>query len=319
MNKPVNLDLHDFYKSGWMTSDEINKFSPLFSTLKTDAQSKNYNNIDQLMANGSDRFRNLCLLYMIGFGDIKSFGYFLDIYTNYCDIRYDNDLFFRCAVASGAYGMATILIEKGADVCANGNYAICTVSRNSYNYNYVFLQKLIDCGVDVNAKNGLPLTVAIKWNITKNIILLIKNGADPTINDNHPICELCKHPARYENTLALKCLLDNNADPNAQNGTPLKNCIRHKDWVEMLLNHGASVNYLNEYDLCNVIFSKNLHIAKLLQSHGVDFGILNNKQCLEDENNLTEMENLVELLGSIGVDFKSLALILMSALPKLSL
>ena len=187
----------------------------------------------------------------------------------------------------------------------NDNYAICHAWVSNS-----FLKELIHCGADVNANNGLPLINASRGNEIENIILLIENGADPTVNDNSPICDVCLYADMYTNILSLKCLLDANADPNAQNGKPLKNCIRSKGWVEMLLNYGASINYLNESDLCKVIFTKDFHTAKLLQSHGADFTIINNKLWLRN-NDLTEMENLIELLGSNGVDLKSFALLLM--------
>ena len=111
-----NLNLHYFFRDSWMTSDEIDEFSPLFDTVKREATSKNYDAIDQLMANGSDRFRNLSMMYMISNSSDETFGFFLDIFINYADIHYDNDLFFLCAVASNVYGIATMLIEK-ASMC----------------------------------------------------------------------------------------------------------------------------------------------------------------------------------------------------------
>ena len=325
--KSVCLDLVDFFRGDWMTNIEKDEFIPLFKTLEIDIKSKNDNNINQLMSKQTSRFRDLCMLYMIAVGDDEQFGYFMNIYTAYNDIHYEQDLFFRCAVTKCEYNKATMLIDKGIDVCTNDNFAIKQITDQDLSDRFgddesdIFLQKLIDCGADVNANNGEPLTNAAKYNIFEYVVILIKNGADPIINNNAPICNLCSSRAIYGNddTRTLEYLISVGADANARNGEPLNSCIYYNEhFVKILLANGANINYLDHNSLYKIIQNGNYSTAKLLQSHGVDFGIVNaltlNKKI--DNKKLTDLESLIELLAATSIDFKLLTLNLMKSLNK---
>ena len=320
-----NFNLSDFFVGNRMTVREKEDFIPLFKTLEIDIKSKNDNNIAQLMSNQTSRFRDLCMLYMIAINDDEPFSYFMNIYTNYSDIHYDDDLFFCCAVNRKNYNKAIMLIDKGISAGTNDNFAINHITnqdssdRYGDNDNIIFLQKLIDRGANVNADNGKPLGYAAKHNNFEYVELLIKNGADPIINNNAAIRKLCSARNRYldDDTRSLEYLINAGADPNANNGEPLKSCIYNEHFVKVLLDHGATVDYLDPISLYKLITFANYNIVKLLQSHGVDFTIVNKFVLTVDteyEKRLTDIEPLFELLGSTGVDFKLLSMNLMRTL-----
>ena len=82
----------------------------------------------------------------------------------------------------------SILLEAGANVNAKNDFGVMPIhSAASSDEGVIILPLLIGAGADIDAQPnyGLtPLYIASKYDITKNIEILLAAGADPNIATN---------------------------------------------------------------------------------------------------------------------------------------
>lgn len=134
------------------------------------------------------------------------------------------------------------LVKRGADVNILLNeQSILSMLCNNYNPDMEIINKIINDVNDVNAGRTNPLLNAI-------------------INKSFELTKfLLEHGCKHENALLFaiiygtidmcKLLIEYNYDINYNNGSCLKESIKHNDYdkVKLLLENGADVNYINNY------------------------------------------------------------------------
>jgi ankyrin repeat protein len=161
----------------------------------------------------------------------------------------DNQSLLYVAAQQGNKALVAVLLEKGADVNAQGgryNNALLAALENGHTE---IATLLVDKGADVNAQGGRydnPLLAALERGYTEIATLLLHKGADVNAQSEH-----------YGNALqAASCkghkeivtlLLDKGADVNAQGGL-YSNALQAaspsgcKDIVMLLLDKGADIS-----------------------------------------------------------------------------
>ncbi len=195
------------------------------------------------------------------------------------------------AVLTGCTKVVEVLLENGAD----GSRALANAAWMGHRD---IADLLIRHGCEVTAcaaaglgrlpnksavnerdgRQATPLHHAARGNHPHVITFLLEHGADLHAHDRHD-----HHPISYavENRSleAAKALLENGANVQAPGGhyggELLHRAIlnRHTEMVELLLDHGAKVNHLddrNRSPLTQAVITKNRGIIELLLRYGAD-------------------------------------------------
>ncbi|KAJ5982086.1 hypothetical protein N7451_012186 [Penicillium sp. IBT 35674x] len=173
-----------------------------------------------------------------------------------------------------------VLLDRGADVNAQGRYHEYPLHAACYEGHEKTVQVLLDRGADVNAQGGEygnPLQAASSRGHEKIVLVLLDRGADVNAQGG-----------KYGNALQAACygghektvqvLLDRGADVNAQGGkygNALQAvCIRGDDKVmQILLDRGADVNAQGGYHgnaLQAACFTEDDLIMQILLERGAD-------------------------------------------------
>lgn len=243
--------------------------------------------LEQLIDNYPDFFRvNPILLSMISFDTELS-----KIFYDYLIERISNPIFHK-------YVVQTAIIRN----------------------NIWLIEKLIDDGIDMNSDINSYLKYAINNLIT--VQYLINNGAD--IHTDNDFC--IKAAAFTFNKDLLKFLLDQDCDPNMENGYLMKtiinsNCRVNKtvheqrnmfECLKLLMDYGANVSYLTKIELFNsihMIWDPKLVI--LLIENGTDYSVLN--QMETDDNSSTFQ--IMDILEEQNVSPKTFAKLFLESKP----
>ncbi|KAK4170581.1 Pfs NACHT and ankyrin domain protein, partial [Triangularia setosa] len=201
------------------------------------------------------------------------------------------------------------LLEKGAEVNAQGGNLGNALQAASFRGHQDIVTLLLDKGADVNAQGGNlgNALYAVSSKGHQDIVkLLLDKGADVNAQGGF-----------YGNALQaasegghqdiVKLLLDKGADVNAQGGE-YDNALYaaseggHQDIVKLLLDKGADVNALGgEYDNALYAASEGGHqdIVKLLLDKGADGGEYDNALQAASEGG---HQDIVKLLLDKGAD-----------------
>lgn len=111
----------------------------------------------------------------------------------------------RCAAENGHLEIVKLLLEAGADVHAEDNYALRWAATNGHTE---IVRLLLEAGADVHAQNKF----ALKWTAYKGhtevVRLLLEAGADVHAGDNFAL----KWAARNGHTEVVELLLAAGAD-----------------------------------------------------------------------------------------------------------
>jgi ankyrin repeat protein len=149
----------------------------------------------------------------------------------------------------GASFMTRMLLEKGADVNAQGGYYGSALQAASARGHNEVVTLLLDKGADVNAQGGQygnALQLALVRGYKEVVMLLLDKGADVNAQCGLDGNALQLASARGHKE-AVTLLLDKGADVNAQGGQ-FGNALRaasiggYKEVVMLLLDKGADVN-----------------------------------------------------------------------------
>lgn len=168
---------------------------------------------------------------------------------------------------------------------------------NYKKYNIDIIQKLLECGADVNIQNNnketaLMLLLSEKKNDYgyKIVKMLINYGANVNIQNNQGLIALF-YAAVYDNLLTCKLLIDHGSDINLAdkyNMTILMHvCTTDSSNIEivkLLLDNGANINTIDKSNLSALLYAaKNmksayivsddsrLEIILLLLEYGADY------------------------------------------------
>jgi len=175
----------------------------------------------------------------------------------------------RWASENGQLELVKLLIDAGADVTADNNYAIIWAS---YKGHLEVVKLLIDAGADVTADDNK----AIRWVSQKGhleiVKLLIDNGADVTAYDNYAII-LASEKGHTE---VVKLLIDSVADDKklsfvtANNNYAIRLASRygHTEIVKLLIANGADVTDDDNYAIKMASYNGHTEVVDLLKKHG---------------------------------------------------
>jgi len=147
------------------------------------------------------------------------------------------------------------------------------------------IKKLIEYGVDVNAKEGnnkyTPLALSCQHGNIEAVKLLLDNGADIEARDHYNETALCI-ASRNGRSDIVQLLLDNGADIESENlrGMTIIETICNagiysdtkKRIADILLNNGADVNHVSEHStpLIEACISNDFELVSMLLNHGAD-------------------------------------------------
>ena len=192
------------------------------------------------------------ILSMVNNGYTGYTGYDIDLYYNEEQlIEFKKDCFklridytlllkycFGIGIASrnGHTEVVKLLIDNGADVTADNNYAIRNASREGHTE---IVKLLIDAGADVTARDNYAIRYATYNGHLEIVKLLIDAGADVTAVDNQAI----RYASYNGHIEVVKLLIDNGADVNAKNNEAIREASEngHIEVVDLLKKHGATL------------------------------------------------------------------------------
>ena len=184
------------------------------------------------------------------------------------------------AACYGHYEMAELLLDKGADVNAQGGHYGNALQGASLRGHEQSVKLLLDKGADTNAQGGSygnALQGASSRGHEQIVKLLLDKGADVNAQGRH-FSNALQGASLEGHEQSVKLLLDNGADVNAQGGH-FGNALQgaslrgHEQIVKLLLDKGADVNAQGgSYGNALQGASSRGHeqIAKLLLDKGAD-------------------------------------------------
>jgi ankyrin repeat protein len=185
--------------------------------------------------------------------------------------------------AAAAYGYESIvqlLLDKGANINAQGGYYGNALQAAAWRGKESVVQLLLDKGADINAQGGCygNALQAAAWLGKESMVqLLLDKGAD--INAQGGKYGNALQAAAYDGKKSMvQLLLDKGADINAQGGRygnalQAAACVGKEGILQLLLDKGADINaqggrYGNA--LQAAVALDNLSVAQLLLSQGAE-------------------------------------------------
>ena len=166
---------------------------------------------------------------------------FFNAYSNRCTLsEEDADFIFRYYIVRCQFFRFPVLIwtlENDANIHYNNDMAVGYAARCGY---LKIIKKLIDYGADVRADDDYAFRTAAENNCL-NVVKYLKDTFDVNIeaDDNSAI----KEASFNGHAEMVLYLIENGANVNAERGMALINAANsnHLDVVKLLIKHGASV------------------------------------------------------------------------------
>ena len=172
------------------------------------------------------------------------------------DVAVDDNYAIGMASQNGHLEVVRLLLENGADPTVRDNYALIWASY----YNYVDVVRLL-------LQHGADPTAAIQRASEKGYLdivqVLLENGANPTVNDNYAI----RWASRNGHTEVVRLLLQYGADPTAEDNSAIRMASfnGYIDVVKLLLQD-TRVNPSAVYNdaIINAMSNNHIEIMYLL-------------------------------------------------------
>ena len=134
------------------------------------------------------------------------------------------------------------LVENGADVKTNNNYALRWASR----YGHLDVVKyLVENSADVKTNNNSAVRLASEYGHLDVVKYLVENGADIKANNNYAV----RIASKNGHLDVVKYLVENGADLKADNNSAVGWASRngHLDVVKYLVENDADIKAENNY------------------------------------------------------------------------
>ena len=148
----------------------------------------------------------------------------------------------KLATKHGLIDIATLLLDAGADINTPG---LLSEAAND-EYNFEFLNFLVEQGIDIELFGVDALAGAIIFENTAAIKLLLRSGAPVNELDdgNYPIQVAASGKSRKTGSLLIRQGADMNAPVNKEGYTTLHLALQESDinMIKFLLDAGAQVN-----------------------------------------------------------------------------
>jgi ankyrin repeat protein len=173
----------------------------------------------------------------------------------------DNAL--KLAASYGHVQAVMLLLQRGANVHADGDYALRWASHNGH---AAVVQLLIQRGANVHAGHDLALRHASKNGHAAVVKLLIHHGAHVHALDDRAL-RVASEKGRVE---VVQVLIQHGADVHARNDWALQHASKsgRMDVVQVLVQHGADVHARDNRALQVASRWCHMDVAQLLIQHG---------------------------------------------------
>ncbi|AFX92809.1 putative ankyrin repeat protein [Megavirus courdo11] len=147
----------------------------------------------------------------------------------------------------------------------------------------------------------MPIRHAANHQKFNNIMLLMEYGADIHTHNNY----VFRH-SLYTNDINLtKFCINIGVDVNINNGIAIKHSLFNgSKMFDILIDYGADINYIDEYDIYNVVQNKDIGLLKKLSDLGVRIDQLN--YIYNDMNKCDKDYTLFNFLQNNGVFDKNI-------------
>ncbi|KAJ5532873.1 Pfs NACHT and ankyrin domain protein [Penicillium frequentans] len=186
---------------------------------------------------------------------------------------------FQWVVIHGSDAIATLFIEKGANVNVADQDGWTPLLRAMIGNREEVMKQLINKGAEINAGDDCgetPLLRAVIYNKEKIARLLINHGANVNIITNGRT--LLSRALMFRDGAVAKLLIESGANVNESNKdgrTPLLRALMdgNEQIARLLINKGADVNASNNHawtPLLQALMDVNEEIVRLLIDNGAD-------------------------------------------------
>ena len=181
---------------------------------------------------------------------------------------------FDWAVENNDVELVNLLIQAGADVTADDNYAIRYASESRY-CTTEMVKLLIQAGADVTADDNYAIKRASEYGSTEIVKLLIQAGANVTASNNVTI----GRASEYGRTEIVKLLIQAGAEVTARDNYAIRYAAAngHAEVVKLLIQAGADVTTNDNEAIINAFYYGHTEVVKLLKETGADEGAIRRK------------------------------------------
>jgi len=156
------------------------------------------------------------------------------------------------------------LINRGADVHADDDYAVRIASENGYTE---VVRLLLSRGADIHAKDNLALILAAHYGRFDVVKLLLENGANVHADNDDYALKLASENGHTE---VVKLLLANDAAVHAGDDYAVRWASQkgHTEVVRLLLSRGANIHAKGNRALILAARDGRFDVVKLLLENG---------------------------------------------------
>nr|WBF70557.1 ankyrin repeat protein [Megavirus caiporensis] len=166
------------------------------------------------------------------------------------------------------YQTIEFLIESGCDISYH-DHLITILASSSHNF---ILKLILEHGGDSSTLNNMPIRHAVNNEKFNNIMLLMEYGADIHTHNNY----VFRYSLYTDNINIIKFCIDIGVDVNINNGVAIKYSLYNSSQVfDTLIDHGADINYIDGYDIYNIVQNKDIELLKKISDLGVRIDQLN--------------------------------------------
>ncbi|ANB50815.1 hypothetical protein [Powai lake megavirus] len=197
------------------------------------------------------------------------------------------------------YQVIELLIDLGCDISYQNHLATILASRS----NNFILQLILSRGGNASTLDNMPIRYAVYTNENiNNIILLIKYGANIHTHNDY----VFRYAVYHNSYNVVKYCIDIGVDVNINNGIAIKYSIYNSSKMfDILINHGADINYIDGNDIFNLVQNKDIDILKKISDLGVEINQINSI-CDDMNKKINDNYTIFQFLKNKGVPDKNI-------------